>query len=161
MRFAITQTGVDPRLLLEEAKTRLQDASPAFATIGAYLDELWARNITSGGFPALKPETVERKARRGQPATPLIGSGSLLNDRTVKAGKAWAYVRRGNRPWYAFLHNEGASISSHGATSNKGTAYAVAGYQLTKMEFVVFAPADEDFFEGTILDFVLGPEAEA
>ncbi len=81
--------------LLGDYADRTEDMKPAMQSIRDLLVEGHARNFESRGsflgepWPALAPSTLERKARQGLPAQPMVATGEL---RTALRGGRGRYT---------------------------------------------------------------------
>lgn len=67
----------------------MSDMAPALATIAGDMMRVIGATITGGGrryggsWPALDPQTIARKAKKGQDPRPLIATGALLRAYSV------------------------------------------------------------------------------
>lgn len=77
----------DATSYLSKVERKTLDFKPVFREARLYLEAANAVNFTaqglpSGGWAPLQPETAAWKAERGQPPTPLIGTGELFRSVT-------------------------------------------------------------------------------
>ena len=100
----------DGMKLTDELKAVLYDDGSAFEEISGILRDEVEGTLRAGDFIPLKPETLEKKRRLGQPDSPLTATGTLA--RTLQSGanqkKHRAFVRRGKSEVYGFFHQFGA-----------------------------------------------------
>ena len=110
--------GVDvaSKTLTQMAK-RGSDPRPAFRSISDELRAAEAQWYASEGdhtWPALLPETIDAKMRRGEPSTPMIATRALVHSLTAKRwpGAVRSSTRRqmrfGTKVYYARFHQGGA-----------------------------------------------------
>lgn len=88
------------------------EASAAFKDISGYLVASIREAMSSQAFPSLSPVTREYKEREGLDSRILFASGQLYASLQGQFGPTWAKGVRGEKQWWAFIHDRGRGYSS-------------------------------------------------
>lgn len=101
------------------AVKRLEDDSEVMSGLADYLVDRVREHFDSRSFVAVKPDTIERRRWRFNPANgigtrgpsgstrPLVASGGTRDRIRARSRTGYAAAKRGKDDWYLFLHDRG------------------------------------------------------